>query len=65
MKREALQQCKRGQTPKKEYRNTASLCRDAIRKAEAELELKLARGNKNNVTVFAGISVGCRSAVKM
>lgn len=65
MKKEALEQRKRGQTPKEEYRNTASVCRGAIRKAKAQLELKLARDNKNNIKVSAGMLVGSRSTRKM
>lgn len=45
MRKGALEQCKRGQTSKEEYRGTASVCRDAIRKAKAQLELKGARDN--------------------
>lgn len=43
----ALEQCKRGETSKVEYRNAASVCRDAIRKVKTLLELKLTRDNKN------------------
>lgn len=55
MRKGALEQCKRGQTSKEEYRGTASLCRDAIRKAKAQLELKGARDNKNNLRVSASM----------
>lgn len=43
MRKGALEQHKRGQTSKGEYRGTASVYRDAIRKAKAQLELKVAR----------------------
>lgn len=55
MRKGALEQCKRGQTSKDGCRGTASVFRDAIRKAKAQLELKVAKDNKNNVRVSASI----------
>ncbi|KAK4823256.1 hypothetical protein QYF61_000223 [Mycteria americana] len=41
-------QWKQGQGSWEEYRDTAPLCKDVVRKAEAQLELNLARDAKNN-----------------
>ncbi|GAB0183552.1 hypothetical protein GRJ2_000820500 [Grus japonensis] len=46
VKKERHRQCKQGSW--KQYRDTAWLCRDGVRKAKAQLELNLARDAKNN-----------------
>jgi len=43
---------KEGQATWEEYRNVVRACRDATRKAKADLELKLARDVKNNKKGF-------------
>ena len=43
---------KEGQDTWEEYRNVVRACRDAMRKAKAHLELKLARDVKNNKKGF-------------
>ena len=43
---------KEGQATGEEYRNVVRECRDAMRKAKAHLELKLARDVKNNKKGF-------------
>lgn len=53
MRKGALEQCKRGQISKDECRGTASVYRDAIRKAKAQLELKVAKDN--NIRVSANM----------
>jgi len=45
---ELHRQCKQQQMSWEEYRDTALLCREGIRKAKAQLELNLARDAKNN-----------------
>ncbi|GAB0209387.1 mitochondrial enolase superfamily member 1 [Grus japonensis] len=45
--REAYQRCKSGQLPIENYKGIARACRDAVRKAKAQLKLKLARDVKN------------------
>lgn len=65
MKKGEPKQCKRGQTQKDRYRNTASLCKDAIRKTKAQLEIKLARDNMNNIKVSVDLLVGSSSTRKM
>ncbi|KAK4831467.1 hypothetical protein QYF61_017715 [Mycteria americana] len=51
-KKEMHRQWKQGQTSWEEYRYTARLCRDGVRKAKAQLELNLARDAKNNKKGF-------------
>ncbi|KAK4830251.1 hypothetical protein QYF61_009318 [Mycteria americana] len=46
-KRELHRQWKQGWVTWKEYRDTACLCRDGVRKAKAQLELNLARDTNN------------------
>ena len=46
-KREAYQRWKSGLIPIENYKGIARACRDAVRKAKAQLELKLARDVKN------------------
>lgn len=65
MKKGEREQCKSGQTPKEEYRNTASVCKDVVSKTKAQLELKLARDNKNNIKVSVDVLVGSSSTRKM
>ncbi|KFQ68256.1 hypothetical protein N335_13841, partial [Phaethon lepturus] len=45
-------QWKQGQGSWDEYRDTAWLCRDGVRRAKAQLELNLARNAKNNKKGF-------------
>ncbi|KAK4821003.1 hypothetical protein QYF61_010734 [Mycteria americana] len=52
LKRELHRQWKQGQVTWEEYRNTARLCRDGVRKAKAQLELNLAGNAKNNKKGF-------------
>lgn len=47
LKRELYQRWKSRQTPGEDYEGISRVCRDAVRKAEAQLELKLARGIEN------------------
>ena len=42
---------KKGQTTQKEYK-VAKMCREKIRRAKAQLELKLAAGVKRNMKLF-------------
>lgn len=49
-------------TNSEEYRNTASVYRGAIRKAKAQLELKLARDSNNSIKVSAGMLVGSQKS---
>ena len=51
-KREPHGQWKQGQVSWEEYRDTAQLCRDGVRRAKAWLELNLARDAKNNKAGF-------------
>jgi len=51
-KRKAHEMWKEGQATWEEYRNVVRACRDATRKAKADLELKLARDVKNNKKGF-------------
>ncbi|KAK4816288.1 hypothetical protein QYF61_014586 [Mycteria americana] len=51
-KKELQRQWKQGQVTWEEYRDTARLCRDGVRKAKAQLELNLARDAKNNKKGF-------------
>ncbi|KFP18135.1 hypothetical protein Z169_02708, partial [Egretta garzetta] len=51
-KRELHRQWKQGQASWEEYRDTARLCRDGVRKAKVQLELNLARDAKNNKKGF-------------
>ncbi|KAK4811070.1 hypothetical protein QYF61_016356 [Mycteria americana] len=51
-KKEMHRQWKQGQVSWEEYRDTARLCRDGVRKAKAWLELNLARDTKNNKKGF-------------
>ena len=51
-KKEMHRQWKQGQVSWEEYRDTARLCRDGVRKAKARLELNLARDAKNNKKGF-------------
>ncbi|KAK4816289.1 hypothetical protein QYF61_014587 [Mycteria americana] len=51
-KRELQRQWKQGQVTWEEYRDTARLGRDGVRKAKAQLELNLARDAKNNKKGF-------------
>ncbi|KAK4823576.1 hypothetical protein QYF61_003580 [Mycteria americana] len=46
-KREAYQRWKSGQIPIENYKGIARTCRDAVRKAKAQLKLRLARHVKN------------------
>ncbi|KAK4825362.1 hypothetical protein QYF61_026881 [Mycteria americana] len=55
-KKEMHRQWKQGQVSWEEYRDTACLCRDGVRKAKAQLELNLARDAKNNKKGFYSIS---------
>ena len=43
---------KQGQVSWEEYRDTALLCRDWVRRAKVQLELNLARDAKNNKKGF-------------
>jgi len=47
---------KEGQATCEEYRNVVRVCRDATRKAKAQLELKMARDVKNNKKGFSTTS---------
>ncbi|PKU43628.1 hypothetical protein llap_6060 [Limosa lapponica baueri] len=47
-KKEIHRQWKQEQVSWEEYRDAAQLCKDDVRKAKAQLELKLARDTKNN-----------------
>jgi len=47
-KRELHRQWKQGQVTCEEYRDTARLCRDGVRRDKVWLELNLARDAKNN-----------------
>jgi len=51
-KKKMHRQWKRGQVPWEEYKEAARLCRDGIRKANAQPELFLARDAKNNKKGF-------------
>ncbi|KFU91186.1 hypothetical protein M959_05608, partial [Chaetura pelagica] len=51
-KMEIHRQWKRGQVSWEEYRDTAWLCRDEVRKAKVQLELNLARDVKKNKKGF-------------
>ncbi|KFQ62135.1 hypothetical protein N334_11299, partial [Pelecanus crispus] len=51
-KRELHRQWKQGQVSWGEYRETARLCREEVRKAKARMELNLARDVKNNKKGF-------------
>ncbi|KAK4807158.1 hypothetical protein QYF61_024278 [Mycteria americana] len=51
-KKEAYRLWKGSQIAIKDYKNLARACRDAVRKAMAQLELKLARAVKNNKKGF-------------
>jgi len=51
-KRELHRQWKQGQVSWEDYRATAQLCRDEVRRAKAQLELNLARDAKNNKKGF-------------
>ncbi|KFQ55696.1 hypothetical protein N334_04196, partial [Pelecanus crispus] len=51
-KRELHRQWKQGQVSWGEYRESASLCREGVRKAKARMELNLARDVKNNKKGF-------------
>ncbi|KAK4828824.1 hypothetical protein QYF61_000881 [Mycteria americana] len=51
-KNEMHRQWKQGQVTWEEYRDTACLCRDGVRKAKVWLELNLARDAKNNKKGF-------------
>ncbi|KAK4822139.1 hypothetical protein QYF61_010262 [Mycteria americana] len=53
-KKEMHRQWKQGQVSWEQYRDTAWLCRDGVRKAKAWLELNLARDAKNNKKGFYG-----------
>ena len=46
-KKETHRQWKQGQVPWEEYRDTAQLCMEGLRKAKAQMELNLAKGAKN------------------
>ena len=46
-KKKMHRQWKQGQVLQEEYKEAARLCRDRVRKAEARLELHLARDTKN------------------
>ncbi|KAK4810859.1 hypothetical protein QYF61_008831 [Mycteria americana] len=50
-KREAYQRWKSGRLPVENYKGIARACRDAVRKAKAQLELKLARDVKHCQTL--------------
>ena len=51
-KKELHRQWNQGQVSWKEYRDAAQLCRNGVRRAEASLELNLARDAKNNKKGF-------------
>ena len=51
-KKEAYQLWKRGQITIKNYKKLARTCRDAVRRAEDQLELKLTEDVKNNKKGF-------------
>ncbi|KAK4818026.1 hypothetical protein QYF61_004150 [Mycteria americana] len=51
-KREMHRQWKQGRETWEEYRDTAQMCRDGVRKAKVQLELNLARDAKNNKKGF-------------
>jgi len=51
-KRELHRQWKQGQASWEEYRDTAQLCKDRIRRSKAQLELNMARDAKNNSKGF-------------
>ena len=51
-KRELYRQWKQGQVSWEEYRDTAWLCRDGVRRAKAWLRLNLAKDPKNNKKGF-------------
>ncbi|KAK4806136.1 hypothetical protein QYF61_001059 [Mycteria americana] len=51
-KKEAYRLWKGSQIPIEDYKNLARACRDAVRKAKAQLELKMARDVKNNKKGF-------------
>ncbi|KFZ48948.1 hypothetical protein N338_11822, partial [Podiceps cristatus] len=51
-KRDLHRQWKQGQASWGEYRDTARLCRDGVRRAKVQLELNLARDAKNNKKGF-------------
>ncbi|KFU97058.1 hypothetical protein N339_06908, partial [Pterocles gutturalis] len=53
-KKKMHKQRKQGQVSWEEYRDTAWLCRDGVRKAKAQLELNMARDAKNNKKGFCG-----------
>ena len=53
-KKKMHRQWKRGQVPWEEYKEAARLCRDWVRKADARLELHLARDTKKNKQGFYG-----------
>ena len=53
-KREAYQRWESGQIPAEDYKGIARPCRDTIRKAKAQLELKLARDIKKYKKGFFG-----------
>ncbi|GAB0209887.1 hypothetical protein GRJ2_003454400 [Grus japonensis] len=55
-KKEAYQLWKGSQIVIEDYKNLARACRDAVRKAKAQLELKLARGVKNNKKGFFSLT---------
>ncbi|PKU32960.1 hypothetical protein llap_16734 [Limosa lapponica baueri] len=51
-KKEVYRMCKKGLATWEEYRNVVRVCRDAMRKAKAHLELNLARDVKDNKKSF-------------
>jgi len=51
-KRELHRQWKQGQVSWEEYRDAAQLRRDEVRRAKEQLELNLARDDKNNKKGF-------------
>ncbi|KFQ80133.1 hypothetical protein N335_04342, partial [Phaethon lepturus] len=51
-KKEMHRQWKQGQVSREDYRDTAQLCRDGVRKAKAWLEVNLVRDAKNNKLGF-------------
>jgi len=51
-KKKMHRQWKQGQVSWEEYTEAAGLCRNAVRKAKAQLELNLARNDKKNRTGF-------------
>lgn len=53
-KKKMHRQWKQGQVLQEEYKEAARLCRDRVRKAEARLELHLARDTKKNKQGFYG-----------